>query len=127
MTPLICNGSPLGGFQEGMLHVQADKAACQLRPLALEDTSGMCAAWLAATAAEAQPALGQLLGSCATSEVLAAAEAALRAALSAWRHLPPAQEPARGVPYPPQIGSSRSRMSLLTVIRSGPPGKTGPL
>ena len=99
LVHMIWQRSATPGAEGGMVHAQANRApaAPQLMPLALEDTAGLCAAWLAATASEAQPALGQLLGSCGTPEQLAGAEAELRAALAAWRHLAPAQDTARGV------------------------------
>ncbi len=57
----------------------------QLRALGVEDAGGACAAWLAAAAAEARPAVAQLLRSCASPEALAQLDAALRGAIAGWQ------------------------------------------
>ena len=70
--------------------------AGRLAALPAAEAAEVCGRWLERVAAEARPALGRLLRGCTAAAALSGAEEALQAAIGAWRHMTPVEEPISG-------------------------------
>ena len=75
---------------------RSSEMAARLTALPAADAAAACSRWLERAAADARPALGRLLQGCTAAAALSSTEQTLHAAIAAWRHEAPAEDPIPG-------------------------------